>query len=154
MSRRLLILIVTALIVACWAVPASAQNESWSMGGGYFTLPQIDDNSGKLDTSGFYTSLQMRSTSYVIEADYALGGSKFFAIAADYLYPLSQGEGVKGSFVGTGYTYFSSDTFDNAQGFNAIAGMEFSQGLVGTLRYDFLSSDHQMFTAGVFYTFH
>ena len=132
----------------------STQNQSWSVGAGYFTLPKINDKSGKLSRSGPYASIAMRSSDYLLEGDYALGDSKFVALAVDYLYSMTASQGAaNGTYVGAGYTYFSSTTFKNAKGFNLIAGMNFSSKLNGNIRYDMLNSNHELLTAGISYLF-
>jgi hypothetical protein len=133
---------------------SSSGSESWTVGGGYWTMPNVDDDEGKLDTSGFYGSLAMKSTNYMIEGDYALTGSKFICISADYIYPLGQDTaGLSNTFIGAGYTYFAGDDFDNAKGFNAVAGASFGNSMAGQIRYDFLGNSQEMFTLGVTYAF-
>jgi hypothetical protein len=154
LKRCILISILMILVLCAFVHPASAQGESWSLGGGYFTLPNVDTQDGTIKSSGIYACAQMRSPTYVLEADYGIDDPGFLVIAADYLYPLSAGESYGGkSFVGAGYTYFSSDTLDNEQGMNLIAGMEFGSGLQGSLRYDFLGGDQEMITVGITYVF-
>jgi hypothetical protein len=154
LKRCILISILTALVIGAFVQPASAQGESWSVGGGYFTLPNVDTQDGTIKSSGMYACAQMRSPTYVMEVDYGIDDPGFLVVAADYLYPLSASESYGGSsFLGAGYTYFSSDTLDNQQGFNVMAGMEFGTGLQGSIRYDFLGGDQEMVTVGITYMF-
>lgn len=154
MFKRYSILFLVAFIaIATHALPAAAQGESWSVGGGYWTLPNVDD--GIVDTNGMYASVAMRSMDYMLELDYSIEDPGFLALAADYLYPLNrQGTYFGGSgYIGLGYTYFSADELENESGFNVIAGAEFGDSLFGTIRYDFLGSDQELFTIGVSYSF-
>ncbi len=143
------------MLFAFLSLPAQAQSGSWSVGGGYWTLPNFDSGEVSVDTSGFYASVAMHAESYLLELDYAVGGTGFYALAADYIYPLSAGDSYFGgsSFVGAGYTYFSADDLPNAQGFNVVLGADLSSGLAGTVRYDLLEGDQEMFTIGVTYSF-
>jgi len=151
----ILALVCMALILGL-SVPAWAQEqEAWSMGGGYWTLPNVDDQDGAISTSGMYACAIMHSTEYQVEFDYAFGDTKFYALAADYLYPLTEGADYFGgsAFLGAGYTYFSADDLDNQSGFNVLLGAAVGDKLSGTLRYDFLGSDQELFALGVSYSF-
>ena len=138
-----------------FSVPAFAQEQQqWSIGGGYWTLPDVDTNDGAIDTSGMYASVTMRSINYLLELDYSLDDPSFYALAADYIYPLSQDQNYFGgqAFIGIGWTYFSADDLENESGFNLLLGASFSDALSGTIRYDYLGSDQEMMTIGVSYS--
>jgi len=154
-KRYYTVMLAGLMMFAFLSLPVQAQTESWSIGGGYWTLPNYDSGEVSVDTSGFYASVAMRAESYLLEFDYAIDDPGFYALATDYIYPLSGGESYFGgsSFVGAGYTYFSADELDNAQGFNVVLGAELSQGLAGAIRYDFLDGDQELFTIGVTYSF-
>lgn len=146
------ITIIAVLFCGTLASPALAQTESWSVGGGYFTLPNFD---GDADDSGMYACAVMRSSQYMLEIDYSIDSPGFLILAADYLYPLSEGDSYFGgsAYIGAGYTYFSADDIDNVSGFNALIGADLGNGLMGTVRYDFLGSDQELFTIGITYSF-
>ena len=156
MTKRLTLLLVIGFMLAgAMATPASAQQtETWALGGGYFTLPNVDTGETSIDTSGMYASAQMRSPTYLLELDYSIGDPGFLALAADYLYPVSASESsMGGAYIGAGYTYFSCDDLDNGQGINIVVGSDFSSGLAGQIRYDMLGSDEEMWTFGLTYSF-
>lgn len=145
------------IILMCFTGPVSAQEqEQWSIGGGYWTIPDVDTNEGALDTSGMFASVAMRSINYFIELDYSLQDPSFYVLAADYIYPLSQDQNYFGgqAFLGFGWTYFSADDLENESGFNLLLSTTFSDALNGTIRYDFLGSDQEMMTIGVSYSFY
>ncbi len=151
-NRTITITCVSLLLFGSLALPVSAQGESWSVGGGYWSLPGV---SGTKDTSGFYASAIIRSAVYLMEIDYAIDDPGFLALSADYLYPLDMGGSYTGGvgYLGAGYTYFSCDDLSNESGFNAMLGADFGQSLFGTIRYAFLGSDQELITIGVTYTF-
>jgi hypothetical protein len=154
MVKRYAILLLAGTIVYAWlALPSAAQEESWSFGGGWWSLPNVGDSD--VDTSGMYASAAIDTLSYRLELDYAIGEPNFLALAADYLYPLNAGAGYFGGsgFVGLGYTYFSADDLENESGFNVIGGAAVGESLRGTIRYDFLGSDEELFTIGLSYSF-
>jgi len=158
MSKRYTIAIIAILLlISTPAFAKSSKQELWSMGGGYWTLPNAaskDSKGNTLETSGFYGSLSMRSATYLLEGNYSITGSKIFAVAADYLYPVGQGSGqFSDTFIGVGYTYFTSEEFDNEKGFNVIGGTTFGDNIVGEIRYDFLGGSQEMFTIGLMYSF-
>jgi hypothetical protein len=155
MLKRFSILALAALVPALGlALPAAAQQESWSVGGGYWTLPNVSVEG--VDSNGMYACVVMRSMSYMLELDYAIDDPGFLALAADYLYPLNQQGMYFGGtgYIGLGYTYFSADELDNESGFNAIVGAALGESLFGTIRYDFLGSDEELLTIGVSYSFY
>ncbi len=155
MAKRLTILILAGLITfAGLSLPAAAQQEGWSIGGGYWTLPNVED--GVVDTSGIFACAVMRSPEYMLEVDYANDDPGFLALAADYLYPLGpQGNYFGGSgAIGIGYTYFSADDLENESGVNVIGVAEVGNSLFGTIRYDFLGSDQELLTIGITYSFY
>jgi hypothetical protein len=151
-KRFVLIAIAGGLLFGLLAAPASAQNESWSLGAGYFTLPNV---SGDVDDSGLYGCVAMMAENYRVEFDYGFDSPNITILSADYLYPLSQEENYLGgnAYIGAGYTYFSADELDSESGFNVLVGANFSGGLMGTIRYDILGSDQETFTIGVTYSF-
>jgi len=154
-NRYILFTLLGILITACFALPANAQTETWSVGGGYWTMPNLEGES--VDSSGFYGAAVMRSMQYMLELDYAIDDPGFLVLAADYLYPLSSG--ATGSFggngyIGAGYTYFSADDLENESGFNIIAAAELGNSLFGSIRYDFLGNDQEMITFSVTYSFY
>jgi len=154
MLKRILTLTLVAIIISIGlALPAAAQGESWSVGGGYWTLPNVD--SEFTGTNGMYACVVMRSMTYMLELDYAIDDPGFLALAADYLYPLNQAGTYFGGagYIGLGYTYFSADELDNESGINAVVGAGLGDSLFGTIRYDFLGSDQELFTIGVTYSF-
>jgi len=154
MVKRFAIISLAAMIVSAWlAVPSAAQEESWSFGGGYWSLPNVEG--ADVDTNGIYASAAISTMSYRLELDYAIGDPGFLALAADYLYPLDGGAGYFGGsgFIGLGYTYFSADDLDNESGFNVIAGAAVGESFQGSIRYDFLGSDQELFTIGLSYSF-
>jgi hypothetical protein len=149
--------IITGLFLSVllfgFTTPVAAQDDAWSLGGGYWTLPNYE---GTGDTSGFYASAIMRSPTYMLELDYGVSDPGFMALAADYLYPLTDGTGGFGGagFIGVGYTYFSADDLNNVDGFNILAAADLGDSLFGTVRYDFLGSDQELITFGVSYSFY
>ena len=154
MLKRLSMLTLAAVIISSGlALPAAAQGESWSVGGGYWTLPNVDSSIS--DTNGMYACVVMRSMTYMLELDYAIDDPGFLALAADYIYPLNQQGTYFGGagYIGLGYTYFSADELDNESGINAVVGAGLGENLFGTIRYDFLGSDQELFTIGVTYSF-
>jgi hypothetical protein len=169
MFKKLMLLVAASVVITLIAaIPAFAQdygqdygqsnnqsNQIWDLGAGYFTLPNVDNNGGDFDTSGLFISASMRSTNYLLELDYSLKKTGFVAIAADYIYPLSQQENYFGgsAFVGAGYTYLAADEMGNASGFNLLVGAVFSENFVGKIRYDLLGDDEEMLTFGVAYSF-
>jgi len=137
--------------------PAWAQGmtENFAFGGGYWSMPGVDTSAGTIDDSGFFASVTMVSTNYYMEFDYSFEDPEFYALAADYIYPLDQSSGMFGGsmFLGVGYTYFSSDVLENESGLNLLAGTSLGDMLTGTVRYDYLGSDQELLTFGVTYTF-
>ncbi|MCX6645139.1 MAG: hypothetical protein NTY09_02085 [bacterium] len=167
-QKLMLFAVMTAAITLFTAIPAFAQTydqgygqsqsqsqQIWALGGGYFSLPNVDSKNGKIDTSGIYASASMRSTNYLLEFEYSLQDAGFYALAADYLYPLSQEENYFGgsAFIGAGYTYLAADEMNNANGFNLLVGAVFSDKFLGTIRYDLLGNDEDLMTFGVSYSF-
>ena len=156
MVKRLAIVSLAGLLLFInLALPTAAQQEGWSVGGGYWTLPNVDDQDGAIDTSGMFACAVMRSPAYMLELDYSIGDPGFLALAADYLYPLgSEGNYFGGSgYIGVGYTYFSADDLSNESGFNVMAGAEVGDSFLGTIRYDFLGSGQELFTISITYSF-
>lgn len=149
-------MVISLIVILFTALPASAQTEAWAVGGGYWTMPNVDDSGGTIDTAGMFVSVNMRSMNYMIELDYSLDDPGFMGIAADYLYPLSQEQNYFGgsAFVGAGYTYFSADDLENESGFNLLVGTSFSENFLGTIRYDFLGSDQEIIVFGISYSFY
>lgn len=164
MFKKNIILCVVAAVALFIAIPASAQNygqtaqsqQIWSVGGGYWTLPNVDDNGGAIDSSGVYASVSLRSINYLLEFDYSIQDTGFYVLSADYLYPLSQDQNYFGgsAFIGAGYTYFAADDLENESGFNILVGSAFSENFQGTIRYDFLGSEQELITFGVQYSFY
>lgn len=157
MKKILLIATAGLVLFGLIGTPVSAQGmtESYSIGGGYWSMPNLDTDSGAIDSSGYYASISMLSSNYYMEFDYSFEDPEFFCLAADYIYPIDQSAGMFGgsTFLGGGYTYFSSDDIGNESGLNILAGASLSQGLMGVIRYDFLGSDQELLTFGVTYSF-
>ncbi len=156
MIKRYSIIVLAGMALFMFlTVPASAQQQSWAFGGGYWSLPNVDSHEGAIDTSGFYASGVMRSVNYILEFDYSIGDTKFYALAADYIYPLGASDNYFGtnSFIGAGYTYFSADELENESGLNVMLGANFGDALTGSARYDWLGSDQELLTFGVTYSF-
>jgi hypothetical protein len=159
MIRTVILVFVSIMILAFIALPASAQTGTegtWSLGGGYWTLPNLDDEDNDINSAGFFASATMRSINYLLEVDYSMQDTGFLGLAADYIYPLSQDQNYFGgsAFVGAGYTYFSADNLSNESGFNAILGATFSDKFLGTIRYDILGNSQELLTFGVSYAFY
>jgi len=137
-----------------YALPSYAQGEVVSVGGGWWSMPNVDDQEGTIDTSGPYLSLISRSVNYLLEVDYGVSDTNFLAFVGTYLYPLSMDrQSVTSTFVGAGYTYFLSDELEDEKGLNVLIGAEFGANFTGIIRYDFLGSDQEMITFGLSYTF-
>ena len=157
MKRLLLIATAGLALFILMGTPVSAQGmtENFAFGGGYWTMPNLETDSGAIDSSGYYASISMISDTYYMEFDYSFEDPEFYCLAASYIYPIDQSAGMFGgsTFLGGGYTYFSSDTLESESGLNIIAGANLSQGLMGIIRYDFLASDQELLTFGVTYTF-
>ena len=157
MKRTFLIILAGLTFCAMLETPVFAQggSQQFAFGGGYWTMGGADDQDGTIDTSGFYASGSMVSKEYYLEFDWSFEDPSFYALAADYIYPFDQSAGMFGgsTFLGAGYTYFSSDVFETEKGFNVLGGVYLGETLIGTVRYDFLGSDQELLTFGVTYMF-
>jgi hypothetical protein len=154
MLKRFSVLTIAGMIlIFSLAFPASAENENWAVGAGYWNLPNLSVED--VGSSGIFASVQMKSSNYLVEFDYSLQDPTFYALAGDYLYPISGEEtGFGGSgYIGAGYTYFSCDDLSNESGFNILAGADFGNSLFGSVRYDMLGSDSELLTIGITYSF-
>ena len=146
-------MVVALAVFLSAASPANAQGQQWSLGGGYWTLPNVDSDT--IATSGMYAAARMLSYEYMLEFDYSIDDPSFYALVADYLYPLNEmGTLVGGNgYIGVGYTYLSSDELENQNGMNILACASLGDALFASVRYDFLGDDQELFTIGATYSF-
>lgn len=143
------------VFVISGALPSYAAEKTtgdiWGFGGGYWMMPNLDEDEVKVPTSGAYTCVQVMSENYIIEIDYALDEPNSLAIAIDYLYAFG-GQGSKGGpFIGLGYTYFTAKELDNKSSFNVMLGSTFGDSILGIARYDILGSNQELLTIGLTY---
>ena len=151
MFKRCGVVLITGIALTFFlSIPASAQQEI-TIGGGWWSMPDVES----VSDSGLYASLIMGSETYQLELDYGVDDLNFMALAADYLYSLSGSGYEMGSsaYIGVGYTYFSSDDLDNANGLNVMLAADLGEAIGGQVRYDFLGGDQDMFTIGITYQF-
>ncbi|HEX9746300.1 MAG TPA: hypothetical protein VGB30_12815 [bacterium] len=162
MFKRFSMLTIAAIIAfGISGLPAYAQYGgnpmdmgTFSLGGGWWSMPDAGDG---IDNSGLYVAGQYRAEQYMLEFDISMADTQFYALAADYLYSLAEGGYSMASgavYIGAGYTYFSSDDLDNESGLNAILAAEVGDQLFGSIRYDWLGGDQDMFTLGITYSFY